>query len=255
MGGHFPFLMGGHFPFLKGSHFWFLMDGHFLFLKGSQFWFLSHSLPLKGKGWGRGLKITQRTRRNCCRRRSYRPQPQPFPLRGGERLRLRSLHLRSLRLRNLHLRSLRLMSLRQKLLLPWVFLLIPPQIAATDKEGCYGRRHSPPPPSHEARTGTQWRGLRLPGKSSLDVGPQALWRSRLMLRQLVMQLLCPSGQSLLTVVWFHVACLLRYSLIILASIFLALKNSEEDVLSLTPNSWAISRWLCCSKMKRLSTVR
>ena len=92
----------------------------------------------------------------------------------------------------------------------------------------------------------------------LNVCPQVLWRRHLMLRQLVVQLLCP-------LVLCHVYVLLHFlnlksqpsnlSLILLASIFLALKNREAEVLSLMPNSWAISRCDRSSKTKRLSTVR
>ena len=49
--------------------------------------------------------------------------------------------------------------------------------------------------------------------------------------------------------------LLVYSLIMWASIFLALRYCDAEVLSFIPRRLAISLWLFCSKTNRLSTVR
>jgi flagellar biosynthesis protein FliQ len=129
-------------------------------------------------------------------------------------------------------------------------LLPPPYQTAGAEEGCYSRSRSPSAQSHE--TGLAWL---LGRQGCLDVGPQVGRSLRLVLRQLVVQLLCPLGQSLLTVVLFHVRCVVLYSLIIFASIRFALKNIDDDVFSFMPRRLAISLCDRCSKTKRLSTVR
>lgn len=75
---------------------------------------------------------------------------------------------------------------------------------------------------------------RLLSERGLNVCPQALGRSHFVLRQLVVQLFGP-------LVLFHVSWLFKYSLICFASILLARKKIDDEVLSLMPISWAILR--------------
>ena len=86
-------------------------------------------------------------------------------------------------------------------------MLTPPQIATTEEKRCNRSRHRPPPQSH--KTGTcglllsrnsllmsrnsllMSRNSLLLIENGLNICPQTLWRSRLVLRQFFTELLCP----------------------------------------------------------------